>query len=302
MNRITTVRDTNYTTINNTIIKDSRVSLKAKGLFLTIMSLPNDWDFSIRGISKILKEDKHAIRTAIKELQTFGYCSFEFLRNNGKFIGTDYSFYETPIEPQAEMPDLEVSDEDFSHPEKPYADFPDTGNTTQLSKEVINSLPDKKLTNKKYIQAQEKTSLSGKQAHDEYTSELLQFVQEKKQTLYGLHNQREWNTVFILAFERGISLDDCKLCYQLLDRQIELKRGTWKTTFQMFSDNILKLKELKSAVESLETNGLQKTNGDNQNGKQQYKTATDKRNEAAINSYQREEELRARVNQRLGRV
>jgi hypothetical protein len=85
-----------YTTINNTIIKDKRVSLKAKGLFVTVMSLPDDWDFSIDGMAKVLKEGRDAIRSCIMELEQNGYVTrVEFRTTYGTF-DCEYTFEETP--------------------------------------------------------------------------------------------------------------------------------------------------------------------------------------------------------------
>lgn len=91
-------KDRNYTVINNTVARDKRLSLKAKGFFLIIMSLPEDWDFSINGIVKITKEGKTAIYSAMKELINFGYCqrSYQYEKLEGKKVRSNvvYTFYE----------------------------------------------------------------------------------------------------------------------------------------------------------------------------------------------------------------
>lgn len=98
MNRIKCERRSNYTTINNTVVKDKRISLKAKGLMLTVMSLPPTWDFSVRGLTKVLKEKRDALNAAIEELIAYGYVSREKSRNvSGKFEGWDYTFREEPV-------------------------------------------------------------------------------------------------------------------------------------------------------------------------------------------------------------
>lgn len=123
MNRIKTIKNSNYTTIDNTVSKDIKLSLKAKGLLLVIMSLPNDWDFSINGISMICKEGRDSIYSAINELIDNGYCSRIKIKNEkGKIIGSDYTFYESP------------------HTDNPHTGFPYMGNPTQLSTKIINNL------------------------------------------------------------------------------------------------------------------------------------------------------------------
>jgi hypothetical protein len=127
MNRIKVVKDANYTTINNTIIKDKRLSLKAKGLFLTVMALPDDWDFSVSGLITVLKEEKTAVYSALEELKEFNYCRFNDVRDKGRFIGVDYTFYEVP---QGDLPHTEKP-----YPENPHTEKPHTENQPQLSKE-----------------------------------------------------------------------------------------------------------------------------------------------------------------------
>jgi hypothetical protein len=123
MNRIKTIKNSNYTTIDNFVSKDIKLSLKAKGLLLVIMSLPNDWDFSINGISKICKEGRDSIYSAINELIKNGYCQRVIIKNDkGQIMGSDYTFFESP------------------YTEKPYTEKPDMGNPTQLNTNIINTL------------------------------------------------------------------------------------------------------------------------------------------------------------------
>lgn len=74
------------------------MSLKAKGFLLTIMSLPDDWDFSINGITSIMPEGKKAIYAVIKELMTVGYCQRTRIYENGKIAAWVYTFLEQPSE------------------------------------------------------------------------------------------------------------------------------------------------------------------------------------------------------------
>ncbi len=67
------IHDTHYTTINNSAANDSRLSLKAKGMWLYLMTKPNDWDISTRGAMTQLKEGRDGIRAALAELERCGY-------------------------------------------------------------------------------------------------------------------------------------------------------------------------------------------------------------------------------------
>ena len=129
MERITRKKNDNFTVIDNTILKDKRLSLKAKGLHTLIMGLPNNWDFSINGIVAISKEGRDAILTGVRELIKFGYCTKKKIRQEGKFGGVDYTFYEIPkgTTPQREKP--------FT--DNPFTDYP-LQLSTQLIKNEIN--------------------------------------------------------------------------------------------------------------------------------------------------------------------
>lgn len=128
MNKIKVVKDRNYTTISNVILRDKQLSLKAKGLLITVMGLPDNWDFTIQGISRVLKEGKESISSAIQELMDGGYCSRQNHRDNdGRYVGYDYTFYESPTP---------ATDE-------PTTENPVQVNTQQLSKHPINDLKNK---------------------------------------------------------------------------------------------------------------------------------------------------------------
>nr|DAQ19268.1 MAG TPA: Dna polymerase B [Caudoviricetes sp.] len=125
MNKVTRIKNANYTTISNVFLRDKELSLKAKGLLATILSLPEDWDFSIKGICATIKEGTTAVYSAIDELKERGYCKVVTNRNEkGMIVGNDYTFYEDPS-----MENLNV------------------GNQTQINTNI--SLPNTKNTNNK---------------------------------------------------------------------------------------------------------------------------------------------------------
>jgi len=92
--RVKTIKNKNYTAMHNGIARDQRASLKAKGLLFTVMSLSDEWDFTVRGICTILKESKSAVYTTIKELKELGYCKIEVLRDSQRIVGWEYTFFE----------------------------------------------------------------------------------------------------------------------------------------------------------------------------------------------------------------
>ena len=97
-----------YTNVNNTIFRDQRLSLKARGLLCTMLSLPDCWEFSENGLQSILPADgKTSIRTALKTLEDCGYLVRRQLRENGKMAGWEWEIFDTPQgfeKPQSENP------------------------------------------------------------------------------------------------------------------------------------------------------------------------------------------------------
>ena len=89
----------NFTVISNIHLKEKKMSLKAKGLLTLMLSLPEDWDYSIKGLISICVENRSAIRNALDELKEFGYLRIEKLYpdSDRKKIEYEYNIYEVPI-------------------------------------------------------------------------------------------------------------------------------------------------------------------------------------------------------------
>ncbi len=66
-------RNTGYTVMSNHHLRNKELSLKAKGLLSQMLSLPEDWDYTLAGLSHINREKIDAIREAVKELEKAGY-------------------------------------------------------------------------------------------------------------------------------------------------------------------------------------------------------------------------------------
>lgn len=97
MNAIKREKNRDFTTISNVFLRDKNLSIKAKGFLAVVMSLPEDWDFTINGICAVLKEGRTAIYSAISELKANGYCKVDLCQNEkGIITGNDYFFSEMP--------------------------------------------------------------------------------------------------------------------------------------------------------------------------------------------------------------
>ena len=100
-------RTGDYTVMSNFHLKDKRLSLKAKGLLSQMLSLPDDWDYTLSGLSYINRESKDAIRSAVNELETAGYIRRRQTTDaSGKFAANEYTIFERPIEGE---PMLDIS-------------------------------------------------------------------------------------------------------------------------------------------------------------------------------------------------
>ena len=86
----------NFTQVSNTVLNDSRLSLKAKGLYAYLFSKPENWVFHVSVMEKELKESKGQIYTTLKELIQFGYIERKQVNENGVFGGVVYEFIENP--------------------------------------------------------------------------------------------------------------------------------------------------------------------------------------------------------------
>ena len=114
-----------YTVMSNHHLRNKELSLKAKGLLSQMLSLPDDWDYTLAGLSHINKESIDAIRTAIWELERAGYIIRQQGRDaKGKMTAIEYIIYEQPqpssdTEPGLDCPMLENPTPDNPRLENP---------------------------------------------------------------------------------------------------------------------------------------------------------------------------------------
>ncbi|MCU5668107.1 DnaD domain protein [Bacillus cereus] len=102
-------KDSNYSVINNTGLKDERLSWKAKGILAYALTLPDDWTFHISELARHAKDGEDSLRTGFKELKELGYVKRYPVRdgNTQKITRWDTEIYETP---QRNMPQVENQD------------------------------------------------------------------------------------------------------------------------------------------------------------------------------------------------
>ena len=123
-------RNSGYTVMSNHHLRNKELTLKAKGLLSQMLSLPEDWDYTLAGLSHINRESIDAIRTAVWELEKAGYILRRQGRDEkGKMTAIEYTIYEQP------QPMLENPIPGKPMLENPTTDNPTSENPTQLNKD-----------------------------------------------------------------------------------------------------------------------------------------------------------------------
>ena len=128
-------KNKNYTVMSNVHLRDKKLSLKAKGLLAMILTLPDDWHYSVDGLAAISKESRASINSGLKELETAGYLTRRQLRDEkGHLTNTEYTIYEEPRSPCVNYPTT-----GNPHAEDPSTDSPSAENCKGINKEKPNT-------------------------------------------------------------------------------------------------------------------------------------------------------------------
>ena len=155
-------KNSNYTVMSNYHLRDKNLSYKAKGLLSFMLSLSDDWDYSLAGLCSISKEGRDGIRSILKELQEYHYLEIEKVRGEKGYFEYNYLIYEIP-----HFVELE-SDKEYPDTENPHLDIPNVEEPTQINANIINT--------KKQIDKDDKTKLSSffvAEEHNRLTLELI---------------------------------------------------------------------------------------------------------------------------------
>lgn len=156
-------KNQNYIVMSNHHLRDRNLSYKAKGLLSFMLSLPDDWDYSLAGLCSISKESRDGIRSILKELQEYHYVEIEKVRGNKGYFEYNYLIYEIP-----HFIDLE-NEQNNPDTENPHLDTPNVEMPTQINTNKINT--------KKQIDKDDKTKISSffvLEEHNKLTLELIE--------------------------------------------------------------------------------------------------------------------------------
>ena len=132
--RIEKTRD--YTVMSNHHLRDKSLSLKAKGLLSLMLSLPEEWDYTTKGLARICKDGVDSICAGVRELEEHGYVIRQRVRNpNGQLGAIEYTILEQPRPPEPKPQKPERENPVLDNPEQAYPvlEEPEQGNPAQLN-------------------------------------------------------------------------------------------------------------------------------------------------------------------------
>ncbi len=139
--RVEKTRD--YTVMANHHLRNTELSLKAKGLLSLMLSLPEEWDYTTKGLARICKDGVDSICAGVRELEDHGYVVRERIRNpNGQLGAIEYTILEQPrtSEPKRENPVQANPALDYPVLGKPEQENPAQLNTYRTNKDESNTL------------------------------------------------------------------------------------------------------------------------------------------------------------------
>lgn len=158
----------NYVNVYKGIAMNPALSLRDRGMMLTLLSLPDNWDFTTAGLRKILPDGKHSIKSSIDSLQEFGYLSKQQSRGEGGVFGENViEVYETP---QSPFPIFPVSDNPASV--KPVAEKQPQLNNKKLTNNESNN---KRLNNQSINQKIETDGIDEMEAYIDIVKENIDY-------------------------------------------------------------------------------------------------------------------------------
>ena len=226
-------KNKNYTVMSNCHLRDKNLSFKAKGLLSFMLSLPEDWDYSLNGLVAVSKESKKAIRGIINELKEHGYLVTEQTRGEKGYYKYNYIIYEEPhiVEIDKNNPDTQKGNTDKGNTEK----------DTQINTNEINTKEQTDKIDKTINGDEEKISSSfSLEEHHAITKDLVEreYLTEDDVELYKYDNffkeilKRQKYTDVISITHYIISRVKSRHFIDEYDNKIENKFGYLKTSIE----------------------------------------------------------------------
>lgn len=224
----------NYTVMSNFHLKDTRISLKAIGLLCKMLSLPENWDYSIQGLVSICKESDTAVKSTLSELKEFGYLEINKLQAESGLFKYEYVVYEQPKDinsPEGGFPPLDKPPTD-----NPTVDEPTMENHIQLNTNKLN-------TDLSNTQNQENYSSNGEETPLETSDQVQGFfdnynlIAKRLPKASKLSDKRKKK---IKARLKDLDLEGWKKVFEKCNNSdfcAGLNKGNWKANLDWLIEN-----------------------------------------------------------------
>lgn len=200
--RIEKTRD--YTVMANHHLRNTALSLKAKGLLSLMLSLPENWDYTTKGLARICRDGVDSICATVKELEEHGYIVRERIRNSkGQLTTIEYTILENPKPP---LPEQEKPERENPVLDNPILEEPEQGNPAQLNT--------KKSSNQKSITDLSSTEPSNPILSNPYEPQAADGI--------GMDTRETYREIILENIEYDILIQDRKLDRDRLDEIVEL--------------------------------------------------------------------------------
>ena len=207
-----------YTIMSNFHFKEKEMSLKAKGLLSFMLSLPDDWDYSIAGLETLLKESRSTIAVVLKELEQFGFLERKQIRDNGKIVDWEYVIYEKPYP--------KIPHTKNQHVVNQHEEIPHVVNCSQQN----TNLPS---TKKQTIKKQKTVVSILETVPDDLALALEDFIEMRKKIKAPI---TERGLELIISKVNKLSNGDLKKSIEIVNQSVE---NSWKGVFPLRQENII---------------------------------------------------------------
>lgn len=240
-------KNKNYTTISNHHLQDRNLSLKAKGLLTLILSLPPDWDMTLKGLVSLSGDGVDSVRSGIQELEKAGYLRRSRSRNNlGQLLCTEYTIYEHAVTENVAS-ETEIDDNlNIIYSEESHVGKSDVDKNSHIGKSDVDKNTTEKIENSqigfsnigkpyigksntiKYLNNKDTNNINNYPYQSTYSSKLCREPKEnsidemeKAQTLYEERKAYEeiikQNIAYdLLSEQKETSRDFLDLCVQVM--------------------------------------------------------------------------------------
>lgn len=221
-----------FTIVDNEIFKDQRLSYKELGLLCQMLSLPNNWNFSVAGLAVIHKDGTDSIKAGVKKLEEYGYLTRKRSRDeSGLYTGNDYLIYQNPSDnpgfhPLVENPPVENPPVDKPSVENPSEDNPPAENPMQYSTKEFSTQESSTIQSiKDLLSMYESDSESSTDNHSE--EEIMSWNDED---FYSHLNRKEYEA-FVRLLEASIKGEIRSSKESLIEYFKKMKAKGWKDSY-----------------------------------------------------------------------